>query len=121
MRRLVVPVAREPSDVVAGSDVVTPLEDGSYDGRVRFDVLGRLRVIDGRDGGGEGGVGLRLGGARERLVLAMLLANANSVVSTDALVEGPMSSKRPRWVRRCAPGHVRARTVGSPHRRRQRP
>src|SRR6476469_3467373 len=66
-----------------------PAEQGdgcSYAGRVRFEVLGPLRVVEAGDHAGEDEVGRRLGGARQQLVLAMLLASANSVVSTDALV-----------------------------------
>ncbi len=85
--------------------MVTPLDDGSYDGRVRFDVLGRLRVVDGRGRGGEA-AGLRLGGARQQLVLALLLAEANSVVSTDALVDGLWGDSPPSAARHTVQGYV---------------
>ena len=99
-------VARQPSRLVAESDVVTPLEGGSYDGRVRFEVLGRLRVVDGCDRGGEAGAGLRLGGARQQLVLAMLLAEAKSVVSTHALVAGLWGDSPPSAARHTVQGYV---------------
>ncbi len=47
---------------------------------LRYDLLGRLRVR--RDG-----VEIQLGARKERALLAMLLSNANRVVSTDQLVD----------------------------------
>ncbi|MEO7398127.1 MAG: BTAD domain-containing putative transcriptional regulator, partial [Ilumatobacteraceae bacterium] len=73
---------------------------------MRFEVLGRLRVIDGLRRGGEAGAGLRLGGARQQLVLAMLLAKANSVVSTDALVDGLWGNSPPSAARHTVQGYV---------------
>ena len=99
-------VARLPPDVAAESDAVTPFDDGSYGGHLRFEVLGRLRVIDGRDGGGDEGAGLRLGGARQQLVLAMLLAEANTVVSTDTLVDGLWGDSPPSAARHTVQGYV---------------
>ena len=100
-------VARQPVPARPRSDVVTRPEGGSYAGRVRFEVLGRLRVIDGRRRvAGEEGAGLRLGGARQQLVLAMLLAEANSVVSTDALVDGLWGDSPPSAARHTVQGYV---------------
>ena len=99
-------VAREPSRVVAASDVATPSEGGAYGGRVRFEVLGRLRAIDGDDRSGGEGAGLRLGGARQQLVLAMLLAEANTVVSTDTLVDGLWGDSPPSTARHTVQGYV---------------
>ena len=59
-----------------------------------------------RDGGGEAGAGLRLGGARQQLVLAMLLAEAKSVVSTDALVAGLWGDSPPSAARHTVQGYV---------------
>ena len=101
-----VSVAREPSGFAAASDVVTPSEGDSYDGRVRFEVLGRLRAIDGDDRSGGEGAGLRLGGARQQLVLAMLLAEANTVVSTDTLVDGLWGDSPPSAARHTVQGYV---------------
>lgn len=100
---------RRPPHVVADGDVVTPLGEGSYDGQVRCEVLGRLRVIDARGRRGDGGVGLGLGGARQQLVLAMLLAEANSVVSTDAIVDGLWGNSPPSAPRHTAQGYVSER------------
>ena len=55
--------------------------------------------------GGEG-AGLRLGGARQQLVLAMLLAEANTVVSTDALVDGLWGDSPPSAARHTVQGYV---------------
>ena len=81
-------------------------EDGSYAGGVRFEVLGPLRVVDECDHAGDDGAGLRLGGARQQLVLAMLLAQPNSVVSTDALVDGLWGDSPPSAARHTVQGYV---------------
>ena len=81
-------------------------EGGSYAGGVRFEVLGPLRVFDGCDHAGDDGAGLRLGGARQQLVLAMLLAQPNSVVSTDALVDGLWGDSPPSAARHTVQGYV---------------
>jgi basic membrane lipoprotein Med (substrate-binding protein (PBP1-ABC) superfamily)/DNA-binding SARP family transcriptional activator len=73
---------------------------------VRFEVLGPLRVIDECDDAGDDGAGLRLGGARQQLVLAMLLAQPNSVVSTDALVDGLWGDSPPSAARHTVQGYV---------------
>ena len=99
-------VASAAFPLVAASDVATPSEGGSYDGHVRFEVLGRLRAIEGDDRSGGEGAGLRLGGARQQLVLAMLLAEANSVVSTDALVDGLWGDSPPSAARHTVQGYV---------------
>ena len=100
-----VSVARQNSEV--GEVVVAlSLERSSYSGRVRFEVLGRLRVIDGRERGDDEGGGVRLGGARQQLVLAMLLAESNEVVSTDALVDGLWGDSPPSAARHTVQGYV---------------
>src|SRR5215213_7530888 len=78
----------------------------SYAGRVRFEVLGPLRVVEGADHAGEDDVGLRLGGARQQVVLAMLLASPNSMVSTDALVDGLWGDSPPSTARHTVQGYV---------------
>ena len=52
------------------------------------------------------GAGLRLGGARQQLVLAMLLAQPNSVVSTDALIDGLWGDSPPSAARHTVQGYV---------------
>ena len=47
---------------------------------VKFQVLGTLEVV-------REGVPLKLGGRKQRAVLAVLLIHANRVVSTDRLLE----------------------------------
>jgi DNA-binding SARP family transcriptional activator len=49
---------------------------------------------------------LRLGGAPQQLVLAMLLAQPNSVVSTDALVDGLSGDSPPSAARHTVQGYV---------------
>ena len=69
-------------------------------------MLGPFRVIDACDHAGDDGAGLRLGGARQQLVLAMLLAQPNSVVSTDALVDGLWGDSPPSAARHTVQGYV---------------
>jgi basic membrane lipoprotein Med (substrate-binding protein (PBP1-ABC) superfamily)/DNA-binding SARP family transcriptional activator len=91
---------------VADGDVVVPPDGGSYAGRVRFEVLGRLRVIDRSDSGGDDSAGLHLGGTRQQLVLAMLLAAPNSVISTDVLVDRLWEDSPPSAARHTLQGYV---------------
>ncbi len=55
---------------------------------VEYSVLGPLRVV--RDG-----EALKLGGRRQRMVLAVLLARCNRVVSRDALIEAVWAGHPP--------------------------
>ena len=55
---------------------------------MQFRVLGPLEVI-------EGETGVRLGGPKQRAVLAMLLLHANEVVTADALVEAVWGEEPP--------------------------
>ncbi len=92
---------------MADGDAETPLDEGSYAGGVRFEVLGPLRVVDTRDrGGDDDGAGLHLGGSRQQLVLAMLLASPNSVISTDALVDRLWGDSPPSAARHTLQGYV---------------
>lgn len=99
-------MAQQPRHSVVDSRVVTTPVDRSYDGDVRFEVLGRLRVIDGRERGDGATSGLPLGGARQQLVLAILLAEANAVVSTDALIDGVWADAPPNAARHTVQGYV---------------
>ena len=93
-------------EIAADGDAAGALDEGTYVGRVRFEVLGRLRVVDGRDWSAEDAAGLHLGGARQQVVLAMLLAAPNSVVSTDALVDGLWGDSPPGAARHTVQGYV---------------
>lgn len=73
---------------------------------MRFEVLGRLRVIDRRDASADDAAGLHLGGTRQQLVLAILLAAPNSVVSTDALVDRLWGDSPPSAARHTLQGYV---------------
>lgn len=55
---------------------------------LEYAVLGPLKAV-------QGGVNRALGGPRQRMVLAVLLANANRVVSQDALIEAVWSGEPP--------------------------
>jgi basic membrane lipoprotein Med (substrate-binding protein (PBP1-ABC) superfamily)/DNA-binding SARP family transcriptional activator/energy-coupling factor transporter ATP-binding protein EcfA2 len=92
---------RTADDELAGQE-----DECSYAGRVRFEVLGPLRVVEGFDHAGEDEAGLRLGGARQQVVLAMLLASPNSVVSTDALVDGLWGDSPPSAARHTVQSYV---------------
>ncbi len=95
------PSADEPSALGAAQR-----DGGSYDHRVRFEVLGRLRAMAGDHPSGGSTAGLRLGGARQQVVLAMLLAEANTVVSTDSLVDGLWGGSPPSAARHTVQGYV---------------
>ena len=62
----------------------------SYDAHVRFEVLGPLRVVApvGTGGGTQPGPDRPLGGPKQRLVLALLLAEPNTTVSIERLIDG---------------------------------
>jgi ABC-type branched-subunit amino acid transport system substrate-binding protein/DNA-binding SARP family transcriptional activator len=63
-----------------------------YDRRVEFRVLGPLEAI-------HGGTALALGGPRQRLVLAILILEANRVVPTDRLLERVWGDEPPEAAR----------------------
>ena len=56
---------------------------------VRFRILGPIEALD------EAGEPLRLGGPKQRAVLAMLLLEAGGVVSKDRLIEGLWGERPP--------------------------
>lgn len=68
-------------------------------GGVDYFVLGRLQAV--RDG-----VPLALGGPRQRLVLAVLLAHANRVVPQDALIDAVWSGEPPEAAKSTLHGYV---------------
>ncbi len=73
-----------------------------------FQVLGPLRALD-------GDVEVELGGPKQRLVLAILLAARGSTVSTDALIEGVWTDSPPTSARKTLQGyihHLRSRISG---------
>lgn len=79
-----------------------------YSSRVDFQVLGPLRALDGN-------VEVELGGPKQRLVLAILLAARGSTVSTDALIEGVWTDSPPASARKTLQGyihHLRSRISG---------
>jgi DNA-binding NarL/FixJ family response regulator len=61
--------------------VLASTTESAYGARVEILVLGPVAVL--RDG-----ADVRLGGPKQRTVLALLAAHADSVVSTDSLLEG---------------------------------
>lgn len=64
-----------------------------------FRILGPLEVVD-------RGVPLSMGGRRQRTVLAVLLVNANSIVSTDRLVDEVWGDHPPETARRSLQAYV---------------
>jgi len=70
-----------------------------YSWSVDFQVLGPLRAVNGDDE-------VELGGPKQRLVLAMLLAAHGATVSTDALVEGVWSESAPATARKTLQGYL---------------
>ena len=70
---------------------------------VEYLILGPLRAV-------QGGVAHVLGGPRQRMVLAVLLANANQVVPQDALIEAVWSGDPPE----VGQGHFAELCVASP-------
>jgi DNA-binding SARP family transcriptional activator/WD40 repeat protein len=71
----------------------------SHDEGVLFGVLGPLTVV-------RHGVELTVGGPKERVVLAYLLARANQVVTVDALVEALWGDHPPRSAERTLQAYV---------------
>jgi WD40 repeat protein/DNA-binding SARP family transcriptional activator len=67
---------------------------------MEFRVLGPLEAI------GEDGRPVRLGGQRERALLALLLTRPNQVVSMDALVDGVWGGQPPRSAEKTLQSHV---------------
>jgi WD40 repeat protein/DNA-binding SARP family transcriptional activator len=67
---------------------------------MRFLVLGPLEVMDG------GGQPVRIAGAKERTILAHLIANADRVVSSDDLIDELWGQDPPRTADRTLRSHV---------------
>ena len=91
---------------------------------MRFRILGSLEVLDGQQT-------VRLGAAKQRALLAVLLLHANEPVSTDRLidelwgerapatadklVQGYVHALRGSWARRCCGrGHPATRSMSTP-------
>jgi class 3 adenylate cyclase/DNA-binding winged helix-turn-helix (wHTH) protein len=90
-----------------------PYEPGGH--RLAFRVLGSLDVLDGDRP-------VAVGGAKERRVLALLLARVNSPVSVDALVDAVWGDRPPRTAERTVHAYVaRLRRTLEPRRPRGEP
>ena len=74
-----------------------PYEPGEH--RLAFRVLGPLEVLDGDRR-------VVIGGPKERLVLALLLARVNSPVSVDALMDAVWGDRPPRTAERTVHAYV---------------
>ena len=74
-----------------------PYDPGEH--RLAFRVLGPLEVLDGDRP-------VAVGGPKERLVLALLLARVNSPVSVDALVDAVWGDRPPRTAERTVHAYV---------------
>jgi DNA-binding SARP family transcriptional activator/energy-coupling factor transporter ATP-binding protein EcfA2 len=83
---------------------------------MEFRVLGPLEAI------GDDGRPVRLGGQRERALLALLLTHPNQVVSMDAIVDGLWGEQPPRSAEKTLQSHVvRLRRTLEPARPRRAP
>ena len=69
---------------------------------MEFRLLGPLEVVD------DGGAALPLGGPRPRALLALLLLDANQVVSTDRLIDGVWGEAPPASAQSALQVHVHA-------------
>ena len=75
------------------------MERQSYDFDVKFHVLGPVRVVsEGQD--------LRLGGPKQRLTLALLIAADGKAMSTSQLIDGVWGEAPPATARKTLQGHV---------------
>ena len=88
-----------PGPVQAHEVSWEPLPDDPREIRLAFRVLGPLEVLD-HDRPVE------VGGPKERLVLAVLLARVNSAVSVDALVDAVWGDSPPRTAERTVHAYV---------------
>ena len=81
---------------------------GSYDAPVRFEVLGPLRVVApvGTGGGPQPGPERPLGGPKQRLVIALLLAEPNTTVSVERLIDGLWGEAPPESARHTLQSYV---------------
>ncbi|HET6833875.1 MAG TPA: BTAD domain-containing putative transcriptional regulator [Acidimicrobiales bacterium] len=90
-----------------------PYDPGEH--RLAFRVLGPLEVLDGNRQ-------VVIGGPKERLVLALLLARVNSPVSVDALMDAVWGDRPPRTAERTVHAYVaRVRRTLEPRRPRGEP
>jgi basic membrane lipoprotein Med (substrate-binding protein (PBP1-ABC) superfamily)/DNA-binding SARP family transcriptional activator len=77
-----------------------------YSSSVRFEVLGPTRVMAAVRAGTPDHAQLSLGGPKQRLVLALLLAEPNRVVSIDRLVDGLWGDEPPDSARHTVQSYV---------------
>ncbi|MEM9515404.1 MAG: winged helix-turn-helix domain-containing protein, partial [Actinomycetota bacterium] len=82
--------SRISSDAPAASAAhsAEPSAAATYDSGMRFGVLGSLSAVARVGAGGPPAHEPRLGGPKQRLVLALLLAEPNRLVPVDRLVQG---------------------------------
>ena len=94
------PDGRRVSEAGGGPD--------SYDALVRFEVLGPLRVVApvGTGGGTQPGPDRPLGGPKQRLVVALLLAEPNTTVSVERLIDGLWGESPPESARHTLQSYV---------------
>jgi basic membrane lipoprotein Med (substrate-binding protein (PBP1-ABC) superfamily)/DNA-binding SARP family transcriptional activator len=80
----------------------------SYDGPVRFEVLGPLRAVAPVPAGGATADtgGQALGGPKQRLVLALLLAEPNTTISLERLIDGVWGERPPDSARHTLQSYV---------------
>ena len=86
----------------------SPLPESPYDASVRFEVLGPLRALApvGAGIGAPAGRERSLGGPKQRLVLALLLAEPNTTVSVERLIDGVWGEAPPGSARHTLQSYV---------------
>jgi DNA-binding SARP family transcriptional activator/WD40 repeat protein/class 3 adenylate cyclase/energy-coupling factor transporter ATP-binding protein EcfA2 len=88
-----------PGPVLAHEVIWEPLPYDPGRHRLAFRVLGPLEVVDGDRS-------VMVGGPKERLVLALLLARVNSTVSVDVLIDALWGDRPPRTAERTVHTYV---------------
>ncbi len=88
-----------PGPLVVHEVAWEPAPDDADARGLEFRVLGRMEVADVRGS-------VAIGGPKERLVLAVLLARANETVSVDSLIDAVWADRSPRTAERTVHAYV---------------
>ena len=104
MRRRVNQPPSQPS--TRGDEATAGARRQVYDDGVRFEVLGSMNAVALVGASGAGGIPPALGGPKQRLVLALLLSEPNTVVGVDRLVDGVWDGNPPGTARHTVQAYV---------------